>query len=103
MSFDADPIGTKDKKKRKKTDWLRQDDADVLLKGTADVSNGRVIDGEKTIFPCSIEEVQCHERQRSMCCSSVHSDPHIADHKRTRTSYSRYQTLELEKEFHFNR
>ena len=26
-----------------------------------------------------------------------------ADSKRTRTSYSRHQTLELEKEFHFNR
>ena len=26
-----------------------------------------------------------------------------ADSKRTRTSYTRHQTLELEKEFHFNR
>ncbi|ESO04500.1 hypothetical protein HELRODRAFT_92485 [Helobdella robusta] len=25
------------------------------------------------------------------------------DNKRTRTSYTRHQTLELEKEFHFNR
>ncbi|XP_048343738.1 homeobox protein Hox-C5 isoform X2 [Sphaerodactylus townsendi] len=28
---------------------------------------------------------------------------HEADGKRSRTSYTRYQTLELEKEFHFNR
>lgn len=28
---------------------------------------------------------------------------HESDGKRSRTSYTRYQTLELEKEFHFNR
>jgi hypothetical protein len=31
------------------------------------------------------------------------TDTSNADNKRTRTSYTRHQTLELEKEFHFNR
>ena len=36
-----------------------------------------------------------------MFCDTVEGDG--ADSKRTRTSYTRHQTLELEKEFHFNR
>ena len=36
-----------------------------------------------------------------VCCCAVEGDS--ADSKRTRTSYTRHQTLELEKEFHFNR
>ena len=35
------------------------------------------------------------------CCPA--DGPDGADSKRTRTSYTRHQTLELEKEFHFNR
>ncbi|XP_077996646.1 homeobox protein Hox-D4a-like [Glandiceps talaboti] len=33
----------------------------------------------------------------------IGSTPNGTEHKRTRTAYTRYQVLELEKEFHFNR
>jgi len=36
-------------------------------------------------------------------CAAVAVEGDGADSKRTRTSYTRHQTLELEKEFHFNR
>jgi len=38
---------------------------------------------------------------RAVVCTVAEGDG--ADSKRTRTSYTRHQTLELEKEFHFNR
>lgn len=42
-------------------------------------------------------------RTPTCCPCLLHSDMTGPDGKRARTAYTRYQTLELEKEFHFNR
>ncbi|KAI8480863.1 Homeobox protein Hox-A5 [Branchiostoma belcheri] len=44
-----------------------------------------------------------HGTQTVLTLPASHTPAGTGDNKRTRTAYTRYQTLELEKEFHFNR
>lgn len=61
-------------------------------------------------YNCSVEAAHCFKK--TDYCSvfiyfiyilSIFNATPEPDGKRSRTSYTRYQTLELEKEFHFNR
>ncbi|KAG5282559.1 hypothetical protein AALO_G00057350 [Alosa alosa] len=51
---------------------------------------------------CSIQNLNSKQPQIYPWMTKLHMS-HESEGKRSRTSYTRYQTLELEKEFHFNR
>ena len=52
------------------------------------------------VFPSS--QLAYHSYFCAILCN-CHSFPSFSERKRGRQTYTRYQTLELEKEFHFNR
>ena len=65
-----------------------------------------------SFFYCQLQlkynlDLQYHEGKHSTFCKlySAHAffSPTVSNRKRGRQTYSRHQTLELEKEFHFNR
>ncbi|XP_060792759.1 homeobox protein Hox-C5a [Neoarius graeffei] len=81
--------------------------AEMIMEVTEKPS-GKSQPGDLEITPTIKQQTNSSERQTQSqpqiypWMTKLHIS-HDSDGKRSRTSYTRYQTLELEKEFHFNR
>ncbi|KAM9446028.1 homeobox protein Hox-C5a [Clarias gariepinus] len=81
--------------------------AEMIMEVTEKPS-GKSQPGDMEITPTIKQQTNSSERQTQSqpqiypWMTKLHIS-HDSDGKRSRTSYTRYQTLELEKEFHFNR